>query len=541
VNRFQLHHHDLISFGYSCFDRIILNGMIPALRYTECGGTIKWFLRTQRQVQSVDHAYFAKISREYHERVNFYSQNSGVAIVEPDKNSRGQDLRREELVEPHFQNLGERHDLAVILKAREPERIAWHFAQSNRISLARHFVNLYYFYHNDAQCGRMFVRICPYFPFNIRVWINGHNWLACQLQRENIAFTQRDNLFVACANPQRLQELSDAFGPEDLQRPVEACLAKFLPFFSESERQQGFRHQLYMAQMEYCHNLLFHKRAALDRLFDRLMDANRSMGRPDKLAIVFGRPCFRPVTRDGRIALKMTRTRIPVLNSGFKKTGIKQYVSNGMGLRTESSSHQLKDLSVPKNITNLGRLRTVLDQANQRYLQVQQDILVTYVDRDQLRQLRQPSLSPTGRRLPGLRIDDPRLMAVLQAVLCFVYLAGKGVFRTKEVLLDVQKTLGNPDYRLSQLRYDLTKFRGKGLLVRLPQTQTYQLSEQGCRLAVLYLKLYQRFYAPLTSAIQAPFPADERLLTRQQGKLDRLYVAVDHALQKLADNLNIAA
>jgi len=361
------------------------------------------------------------------------------------------------------------------------------------------------------------------------------------LQRANIAFVKRVNLFVECANPQRLQQLSDAFAAEDIQRPVEAWLAKFLPFFTESERQQGFRHQLYMNQMEYCHNLLFHKRAALDRLFDRLMDANRSMGRPDKLAIVFGRACFRPVTRDGYITLKMSPTRIPVLNSGFKHTGLKQYVSNGVGLRTESSSHQLQDLSLPKHVTHLPRLRAVFDQANQRYLQVQQDILVTYVDRDELRKLRQPSLSPTGRRLPGLRIDDPRLMAVLQAILCFVYLAGKGVFRTKDVLVDVQKALGNPDYRLSQLRYDLTKFRGKGLLLRLPQTQTYQLSEQGCRLAVLYLKLYQRFYGPLTSAIQAPFPADQRILTRQQCQLDRLYVAVDTALQKLAENLNMAA
>src|SRR5208282_5823543 len=103
--------------------------------------------------------------------------------------------------------------------------------------------------------------------------------------------------------------------------------------------------------MEYCHNLLFHKQAALERLFDRLMDANRSMGRPDKLAIFFNRARFQPVTRDGRITLKRSVLRTPVLTAGFKRTGIKQYVSNGVGLRTESSSHQLKDLSVPKNIT----------------------------------------------------------------------------------------------------------------------------------------------------------------------------------------------
>jgi hypothetical protein len=55
----------------------------------------------------------------------------------------------------------------------------------------------------------MWLRICPYFPFNIRVWMNGHNWLAHRLQQEGIAFEQRDNLFVECAHPERLQQLAD--------------------------------------------------------------------------------------------------------------------------------------------------------------------------------------------------------------------------------------------------------------------------------------------------------------------------------------------
>jgi hypothetical protein len=543
MTRFQLHHQDSIRFGYSCFDRIILHGSIPEFCHTARGGHIRWFLESQRHVKPC-RKYFAQVSSEYHERVESYARNSGVDILDLNKLPRasaGEDLRREELVRPYFLNLGTRPGLAVILKARESARMAVHFAKKGLVGVESRFVNVYYFYRIDPQCGPMFVRICPYFPFNIDVWMNGHNWLARQMQHEGIDFVQRDNLFVECAKPERLQELADGFSPADIQGPIDAWLSKFVPFFSAEDRQRGYRHQLYMYQMEYCHNLLFHKRAALDRLFDRLMDANRSMGRPDKLAIFFNRARFQPVTRDGRITMKRTVTRTPVLTAGFKRTGIKQYVSNGEGLRTESSSHQLKDLGMPKNIANLPKLRQVFDQANQRYLQVQQDILATFVDRGELQKMRQPSFTPTGRRLPGLRIDDPRLMAVVHAFLCFAYLAGKAVFRTRDLLADVQKALDNPNYRLSQLRYDLTKFRGKGLLQRLPGTQSYQLTEQGTRLAVCYMKIYQRFYAPLTSAIQAPFPGDERISTRQQSKLDRLYVALDDALKELADNLGFAA
>jgi hypothetical protein len=391
MNRFQEHHRQLISFGYSCFDRMILNGFVPSFQHSKRCGTFNWFLRSRRQAQRLNRAYFAKISREYHDWVIQYANGAGIEIAkaaeieiaEPDP------VRREHWVEPYFQQLGNRPGVAVILQAREPERIAVHFATSDELAVGSRFVNLYYFYLNDSQCGRMFLRVCPYFPFNIRVWVNGHNWLARQLEQEGIAFEKRDNLFVACAKPERLQQLADAFSAGDLARAVETWLAQLLPFFSQAERQEGFRHQLFMAQIEYCHNLIFHKRAAADRLFERLMDANRALGHPDKLAIVFRRRRYQPVTVDRQTVLKMTPLRTPVLSSRYKSTLIKQYVSNGVGLRTESSSHQLKDLALPKNIKNLPRLRQVLSTANDRYLQVQQDVLASYVDRGQLQQLRQ--------------------------------------------------------------------------------------------------------------------------------------------------------
>jgi hypothetical protein len=174
-------------------------------------------------------------------------------------------------------------------------------------------------------------------------------------------------------------------------------------------------------------------------------------------------------------------------------------------------------------------------------LEVQQDVLASYVDRGQLQQLRQPSISPTGRRVPGLHIDDPRLMAVLQAILCFAYLVGKGCFRIKDLIADAKKALGDPDYTVARLRYDLSKLRGKGMVTRLPRSQCYQISADGYRIGFFYLKLYQKMYAPLTSAILAPVAADNYVLTRRQTKLDQLYVAADNALQRLTEHLGMAA
>jgi hypothetical protein len=541
MNRFQSHHRDSIVFAYSCFDRMILKGCIMPFNYPTCGGTIRWFLRTHRHVEP-SRATFATLARDYHQWVDHYAEDQGIDIVAAER-----DTRRETLVEPYFQQLGKRTGVAVILRAREPERVAWYYARAKHIAVQRRYIDHYYFYLNDAQCGRMYLRICPYFPCNISVWLNGHHWLASRLRQEGVDFKMRDNLFIACARPERLQELSDAFAPADVVAAVEPWLAHLLPCFSDAERQQGFRHQLYMAQMEYCHNLIFTNRRALDRLFERLLDANRALGHPDKLAAIFHRGKFHADTRIGKTTVRMSSQRVPVISSRFKQTEIKQYAKgssdpHGHGaLRTESTVYQLSDLSLAKNINNLAKVRQTLDQANERYLSVQQDVLASYVDRGQLEQLRQPSVSATGRRVPGLHIDDPRLMAVWQAVLCFAYLVGKGVFRTKDLLVDVQHALNNPQYTLNQLRYDLSKLRGKGLVARVPESQTYQVSSEGYRLGIFHLKLYQQLYAPLTAAICDPVAADNEVLNSRQTKLDRLNVAVDKALKRLTDHLGLAA
>jgi hypothetical protein len=61
-------------------------------------------------------------------------------------------------------------------------------------------------------------------------------------------------------------------------------LASLTPFFKESVRKQaGCQHRLFFSQVEYCDNLIFHRRAAVDQLGQRLLDANRTIGQPNKL------------------------------------------------------------------------------------------------------------------------------------------------------------------------------------------------------------------------------------------------------------------
>jgi len=83
----------------------------------------------------------------------------------------------------------------------------WH------LQFAQRWVIQYNFYINDCNWGRMFVRICPYFPFSSRICLNQHHWLANRMREQGIGFKQLTNAFWRCSAPDRLQELADSLTP----------------------------------------------------------------------------------------------------------------------------------------------------------------------------------------------------------------------------------------------------------------------------------------------------------------------------------------
>jgi hypothetical protein len=452
-------------------------------------------------------------------------------------------VRRDEWVEPFYQQLHGQTGIAVILKSRENARVAVSFPRrGNQVELLNRFVQQSYFDLQDRDFGRMFVRVCPSFPFNAPVCLNGQEWLAGRLREEGIAFPQCANAFRTCADPARLQELADQFSAADIAACGHRWLAQLVPFFSDRERRhQGFGYRLFVSQVESCTNLVFERRAALDRLHERLLDRNRSIGHPDKIAVIFGRRITKRTDAGLKTQVLDHDLGQPVIRSEYKSSSIQPYARDNLILRTETTSYHTPDLGVNKGVEHLPELRPTMAAAHDRYLDVPQDVLETFVDRGQRERLRQPTISPSGRRTPGLKLDDPRLLAVLQALTCFALLAGRGRFRTTDLHGDVAESLGKTteSYTLGQRRYDLAKRRGKGLVERVAGTQSYRLPSEGYRIAVLYLKLFHRIYAPLTAGIIKPVPWDARVPPERRALLDRLYAAVDRDLNQLFESVGL--
>ena len=155
------------------------------------------------------------------------------------------------------------------------------------------------------------------------------------------------------------------------------------------------------------------------------------------------------------------------------------------------------DYGVKKAVENLPQLRDKLATICDNYLTVQQDILETFVDRGQLRQLAQPTVLPSGKRIPGLKLDNPRQLALMHALVRFAHIAAGSTFATAElyhVLAALQ--MSADQYSLASLRYDLSKLRAKALVEKLPKSRRYRLCPQGYCICLVFLKLFERIYAP---------------------------------------------
>jgi hypothetical protein len=167
------------------------------------------------------------------------------------------------------------------------------------------------------------------------------------------------------------------------------------------------------------------------------------------------------------------------------------------------------------------------------YHNAQQDILETFVDRGQLRKLAEPTTLPNGKRIPGLKLDHPRQLAVMHALVRFANIAAGNGFGSTDVYVPALKALdAKPSqYTLASFRYDLSKLRAKGLVEKIPHSRRYRLVGNGYSVCLIFLKLFERIYAPLMAGILKPLLGDHRLAEEKRCALDRLY-------QRIVDDLN---
>ena len=111
-----------------------------------------------------------------------------------------------------------------------------------------------------------------------------------------------------------------------------------------------------------------------------------------------------------------------------------------------------------------------------------------------------------------------------------------GGWTAKQIHQAVLNTFNLSDkaYGLNQLRYDLRKLKGHGLIERDGSRYAYRLSLKGVQVALLFLFFHKRLCGPLANS---RFHHQPVLKHRPDSQLEAAYHRADKAIQHVVDLL----
>jgi hypothetical protein len=162
-------------------------------------------------------AIFDKIGTTFRKSVARFAQDNHIPVVRFGKTDREIDIMRPYLRAQSRTGrsgvtaIGVAQEFAPVFTGTErptSNNIPWFaFTKRNRR------VTCYYFYLWDADFGPAFIKVCAYFPYPAKIWLNGHERAKRQAALAGIGFTELSNGFAATDDPAGLQAICDRLGP----------------------------------------------------------------------------------------------------------------------------------------------------------------------------------------------------------------------------------------------------------------------------------------------------------------------------------------
>jgi hypothetical protein len=499
-----------VALDLECLDRIYLNAYVPNL---QVGGQVVSFLTRHLGNPIPSPAIFEKIGAAFRTAVVRFSEAEHVPVVRFIKTDRKIDRMRPYLA---AQAQTGRSGVAAIGMAQEyasvftgtrkdaPNGIPW-FA----FTKAQRRVTCYYFYLWDVDFGPAFIKICAYFPYPAKIWLNGHEWAKRQAAQAGIGFVELSNGFAAADDPARLQDICDRLSPGTIRVFAERWLATLPTPLTDADREAGYWWELSLRQVEVSRTIVFTHPRHARAFFEALVADNLDIGRPDQVELIFsGRPVRGGRPRKDPEVFKtkvVTRGTDVTVNAFYKHSRIKQYLKDGRALRIETVVNDAYDLGCQRRLPNLEALQAKARDANRRLLDTERVGQGCVLASPAFERIAHPTITVDGRRAPALRFGDPRVQA-LAGALCAALLAVTGL--TNKSLRALMTGLLGEGYSMNRASYDLTRLRRNGLITRVPGRNLYQLTPDGQAFAIFYTKVHNRVLRPLlaTAAPQAPQP-----------------------------------
>jgi hypothetical protein len=489
LSRFVAKFTSLIVTVLSCFDRVIFKGHLP-IAY---GSALEQFVDHVLKIRRDDFMGFAQEQSDtLVDHAKRLAQQAGAEY----RFLQGTH-RKDKLVEEILRRRPISEGLICVLCCMECCGSFRLISGKERPRLvnARRQQRVLYFYYLDPKLGLIHIRLQTWFPFPVQVYVNGHSYLAQELLKRRMGFTQQDNAFTALDDPKAAQKLADSFVRQNWPKILNRLVRQVNPLMNEP----WFRSLSYywvVDQAEYSTDLIFTNREALGDLYPRLLDhAAVNFSAKDILTFLGRRlhPRF-----DGEVFTQCQKDRWPGarIKHRMKNNWLKMYDKFGLVLRIETVINNPREFRVRrlrtragcqemtwcpmnKGVCNLYHYREVALAANKRYLDA-----LSVVDNPapayrQVEELTEPVVA-SGRSHAGFNPAREADVRLFSAVLDGNHLV-RGFRNTdiRETLYGSTEDAGERRRQSTAVGRMLKRLHMRGLIVKVPHSRRWHVSGKG--------------------------------------------------------------
>lgn len=358
----------------------------------------------------------------------------------------------------------------------------------------------FYFYYLDPEFGFMHVRLESWLPFEIQIYINGHEWLAHQLDRRQIAYQRHDNKLTRIANLKTAETLCEKLARRKWPRVLNAFARRVNPHVARI-RRLGFKGYYWVAdQCEFATDVLFRDRTALEALCPALMELSMTAFSADDVLRFLGRKPHGNFQGEVTTDLKRRPEGYRVKHT-MKRNSLKLYddllaqvlrvettINNPREFRVlrvveTPEGRQRRWLPMGKGVANLWRYAQVGQQSNLRYLNALAYARPKGKAIAELDRLCHPH-THNGKRYARFNPVTAEDAALFSAVLAGEH-ALNG-FRNKHVLARLYPKSAASELerrrRSARVTRWLAKLHGHGLIAKVKGSRLYRPTENGTRL-----------------------------------------------------------
>jgi len=472
-------------------DRMYLNGYIPKLT-NEAG--IAAFLRYHLGNRFASTKQAAPMTDAFLKSIREFIEREGLQLV---RFKKGQ--RKDDVMQAHLHRFKKSEGVIFVGVAQEKLRVPRTTRRATAsggsmpwIMYSTAMVNVFYFYCRDKDFGPFFIKFGSYFPFPIKLCLNGHEYLKCQLAQRSIHFEAMDNGLLSCSDLKTAQTLCERLSADKIDAFFRKWLAHLPHPYSPKDRQAGYRYDLSILQAEFSLTQVWDNAIHGRCFFEQVIRENIDLGRPEQVQLIFTRKMQRKTATDGRCRTRIiTEGVMPSLHVYYKNTHLKQYHKQGRGLRTETTINDSYDFGVGRRLHNLPKLRQIGFAANRRVLQVERLSHDCQIGAQAFEKLQKPT-AVDGQHVSALPFGQQRVQALLTTLVLFC-LQPEG-FRNRQLRPLLAQLLATSESKISpgRMSYDLRRLRLHGLIQRISKSQRYRLTTLGLKTALLYTRAYHR-------------------------------------------------